>query len=227
MESQDLGFRKPQTAPGRNSYPRQRDTAPQLSGLYENILERVEALPGVRSATLSSVPVINPGQWGSPISILGYAARQDETVDTRATMCAARYFETVGIPVLLGRPIGPQDTATFIQGRGGQSDLCQRLFSPVGMRSGAASRFADPGVPGTWQIVGVVRDAKYSSAREAPQRMIYLPLVQIAGPHAYAHSLQLLTVGDPASVAGKRSGELSHKSIPTSRFSKWRPSANR
>jgi ABC-type antimicrobial peptide transport system permease subunit len=48
--------------------------------------------------------------------------------------------------------------------------------------------------------VGVVRDAKYSSAREAPQRVIYLPLVQIAGPHSYAHSLQVLTVGDPARV---------------------------
>jgi hypothetical protein len=49
-----------------------------------------------------------------------------------------------------------------------------------------------------WQIVGVVRDAKYSSPREAPQRTIYLPLVQVSGPHMYAHSLQLQTVGDPA-----------------------------
>ena len=54
-------------------------------------------------------------------------------------------------------------------------------------------------VPGTWQIVGVVRDAKYSSARESTQRMIYLPLVQIAGPHAYAHSLQVQTVGGTCS----------------------------
>ena len=85
---------------------------PQLSNLYDNILQRVDGLPGVRSATLSSVPVINPGQWGSPISILGYAAKRDETVDTVGNFVSARYFETVGIPVLLGRPIGPQDTAT-------------------------------------------------------------------------------------------------------------------
>ena len=52
--------------------------------------------------------------------------------------------------------------------------------------------------------MGVVRDAKYSSPREAPQRMIYLPLAQIAGSHAYAHSLELQTVGDPDRVGQVR-----------------------
>jgi len=172
---------------------------PQLSNLYDNILQRVDALPAVRSATLSSVPVINPGQWGSPISILGYAAKQDETVDTVGNFIAARYFETVGIPVLLGRPIGPQDTATSSKVVVVNQTFANDYF-PGGNAIGRSFTVADPRVPGTWQIVGVVRDAKYSSAREAPQRVIYLPLVQIAGPHAYAHSLQVLTVGDPARV---------------------------
>ena len=172
---------------------------PQLSNLYDNILQRVDALPGVRSTTLSSVPVINPGQWGSPISILGYAAKRDEPVDTVGNFVAARYFETVGIPVLLGRPIGPQDTATSSKVVVVNQTFANEYF-PDGNAIGRSFTVADPRVPGTWQIVGVVRDAKYSSAREAPQRMIYLPLVQIAGPHAYAHSLQVLTVGDPARV---------------------------
>jgi predicted permease len=172
---------------------------PQLGNLYDNILQRVDALPAVRSATLSSVPVINPGQWGSPISILGYAAKRDETVDTMGNFVAARYFETVGIPVLLGRPIGPQDTATSSKVVVVNQTFANDYF-PGGNAIGRSFTIADPRVPGTWQIVGVVRDAKYSSAREARQRMIYLPLVQIAGPHAYAHSLQVLTVGDPARV---------------------------
>jgi predicted permease len=172
---------------------------PQLSNLYDNILQRVDALPGVRSATLSSVPVINPGQWGSPISILGYAAKRDETVDAVGNFVAARYFETVGIPVLLGRPIGPQDTATSSKVVVVNQTFANEYF-PGDDAIGRSFTIADPRVPGTWQIVGVVRDAKYSSAREAPQRVIYLPLVQIAGPHAYAHSLQVLTVGDPARV---------------------------
>jgi predicted permease len=173
---------------------------PQLSSLYDNILARVDALPGVRSATLSSVPVINPGQWGSPVSILGYAAKQDETVDTVGNFVAPQYFETVGIPVLLGRPIGSQDTATSSKVVVVNQTFANDYF-PGGNVIGRSFTIADPRVPGTWQIVGVVRDAKYSSAREAPQRMIYLPLVQISGPHVYAHSLQILTVGNPARVS--------------------------
>jgi predicted permease len=202
LERQDLGFENhklllAQLLPEAAGY-----TPKQLSGLYEKILDRVEALPGVRSATLSSVPVIHPGQWGSPISILGYASRQNEAVDTQGNYVGARFFETVGIPVLLGRPIGPQDTAHSTKVVVVNQTFANDYF-PRGDAIGRSFTIWDPGVPGTWQIVGVVRDAKYSSPREAPQRMIYLPLAQIAGSHAYAHSLELRTVGDPASVAGQ------------------------
>ncbi len=199
LENQNLGFESRklllvQFLPEAAGY-----LPPQLSSLYDNILERVDALPGVRSATLSSVPVINPGQWGSPISILGYAANKDESVDTVGNFVAPRYFETVGIPVLQGRPIGPQDTSTSSKVVVVNQAFANDYF-PGGNAIGRSFTIADPRVPGTWQIVGVARDAKYSSARETPQRMIYLPLVQIAGPHIYAHSLQILTAGDPARV---------------------------
>ena len=202
LESQDLGFENhklllAQLLPEAAGY-----TPQQLNGLYEKILDRVEALPGVRSATLSGVPVIHPGQWGSPISILGYATRQNEAVDTTGNFVSARYFETVGIPLLLGRPIGAQDTAHSTKVVVVNQTFANDYF-PRGDAIGRSFTIWDPGVPGTWQIVGVVRDAKYSSPREAPQRMIYLPLAQIAGSHAYAHSLELQTVGDPASVAGQ------------------------
>ena len=102
----------------------------------------------------------------------------------------------------LGRPIGPQDTAHSTKVVVVNQTFANDYF-PRGDAIGRSFTIWDPGVPGTWQIVGVVRDAKYSSPREAPQRMIYLPLAQIAGSHAYAHSLELQTVGDPASVAGQ------------------------
>ena len=200
LENQDLGFESRNLLvvlfiPEAAGYQ-----PPQLSSIYDKILDRVNALPGVRSATLSGVPVINLGQWGSPISIVGYAAKPDETVDTGGNYVAPRYFETVGIPVLLGRPIGPHDTATSSKVVVVNQTFANDYF-PNGNAIGRSFTIADPRVPGTWEIVGVVRDAKYSSPREAPQRMIYLPLVQVSGPHTYAHSLQLQTVGDPAHVS--------------------------
>jgi predicted permease len=200
LENQDLGFETRnlllvQFIPEAAGYQ-----PPQLSSLYDKILDRVNALPGVRSATLSSVPVINGGQWGSPISIPGHAAKQDETLDTEGNYVSARYFETVGIPVLLGRPIGSQDTASSSKVVVVNQTFANDYF-PHGDAIGRSFTIWDPRVPGMWEIVGVVRDAKYSSPREAPQRTIYLPLVQVSGPHMYAHSLQLQTVGDPAHVS--------------------------
>jgi predicted permease len=207
LESQDLGFENrklllAQLLPEAAGYKPQ-----QLDSLYDRILDRVQALPGVRSATLSSVPVIHPGQWGSPISILGYTAPKNESLDTLGNFVSPRFFETVGIPVLLGRPIGPQDTAASTKVAVVNQTFANDYF-PGGDAIGRSFTIWDPGVPGTWQIVGVVRDAKYSSPRESPQRMIYLPLVQIAGSHAYAHSLQLQTVGDPARLTGQVSRAL-------------------
>jgi predicted permease len=199
LENQNLGFESRKLLLVRFLPEAAGYLPPQLASLYDNILERIDALPGVRSATLSNVPAINPGQWGSPISILGYAAKQDERVDTVGNFVAPQYFDTVGIPVLLGRPIGPQDTTTSAKVVVVNQTFANDYF-PVGDAIGRSFTIADPRVPGTWQIVGVARDAKYSSARETPQRMIYLPLVQISGPHIYAHSLQILTAGDPVRV---------------------------
>jgi len=172
-------------------------TPQQLGGLHAKILDRLGSLPGVRSVTLSGVPVIHPGQWGSPISILGYAVRPNETVDTLGNNVAPRYFETVGIPVVQGRPIGSQDTAASAKVVVVNQTFANDYF-PHADAIGRSFTIGDRSFPGTWQIVGVARDAKYSSPREAPQRMIYLPLAQT---HAYAHSLELQTVGDPAQVA--------------------------
>jgi predicted permease len=148
------------------------------------------------------VPALSQGQWGSPISILGHAARQGETVDTGGNFVAPRYFETLGIPLLRGRAIGVQDTATSSKVVVVNQTFAKDYF-PDGSAIGRSFTIGDPRVPGTWQIVGVVRDAKYSSPRETPQRMIYLPLVQIAGPHVYAHWLQLQTVDDPGQVTNE------------------------
>jgi predicted permease len=202
LEDQDLGFESRnllliQFIPEAAGYQ-----PAQLSGLYNAILERVDALPGVRSATLSGVPVINGGQWGSPISILGYAAKAGDAMDTQGNFVSTGYFETAGIPVLRGRPIGQQDTTASPKVAVVNQAFAKSYF-PDGNAIGRSFTISDPGASGVWQIVGIVRDAKYSSPREAPQRMIYLPLVQIAGRHVYAHSLQLQTRGDPGPVAGE------------------------
>ncbi len=76
-------------------------------------------------------------------------------------------------------------------------------FFPHGDAIGHVFTVDDPSVKGEWQIVGVVRDAKYHGPREKPERMTYLNVMQLTDDDAYAYWVQLATVGDPATVAGE------------------------
>jgi ABC-type antimicrobial peptide transport system permease subunit len=61
----------------------------------------------------------------------------------------------------------------------------------------------EPDLQGEWEIVGIVKDAKYLSPRETPQRMAYLATLQMTGDNAYAYWLQLKTEGDPQNLAAE------------------------
>jgi predicted permease len=174
----------------------------QLNNLYERMLDRIDALPGVRSATLSGSPPIHNGNWNSPIFIDGYTAGPDEDISTLLNRVGPRYFETLGIPVLRGRSIGREDTATAMKAVVVNQALADHFF-PHGDAIGHRFKVADPAVLGEWEIVGVVRNAIYNSPREKPQRMAYLALTQLTGDDNYAYFLQLRTEGDPVKVIGE------------------------
>jgi ABC-type antimicrobial peptide transport system permease subunit len=80
--------------------------------------------------------------------------------------------------------------------------LANRFF-PGGNAVGQSMILEQPGLEGDWEIVGVVKDAKYGSPRETPQRMAYLSALQLTGNNAYADWLQVQTAGDPGNLAAE------------------------
>lgn len=174
----------------------------QLNALYESMLGRLSALPGVRSATLSGSPPVSGGSWNSPIFFQGHTPAPDEDTSTLLNRVGSGYFETLGIPLLHGRTIGPDDTATSLKVAVVNQSAAD-FFFPHGDAIGKSFTVADPAVKGTFQIVGIVRDAKYNSPREKPQRMTYLAVTQLTGDDQYAYWLQLQTVGDPAKITNE------------------------
>ncbi len=171
----------------------------QLSDLYQRILSRLTALPGVRSASISGTQPISAGSWTSPIFVQGYSPAPNENIMTFINRVSSPYFETVGIPVLEGRSLAPQDTPTSMKAVVVNQSLAKHFF-PQGDAIGHQFTIADPGVPGVWQIVGVVRDAKYGPPRDEPKRMIYLPLEQMTADDTFAYSLQVRADGAPKTI---------------------------
>ena len=171
----------------------------QLNGLYDRILTRLDALPGVKSAALSGTPAINAGQWDSPIDIKGYTPAPGENTNTLINRVSADYFKTVDIPVMQGRAIESRDTATSPKIVIVNQTLADHFF-PHGGAIGHRFTVADPEIKGEWEIAGIVATTKYASPRDDARRMIYLPVTQLTGDDSYAYWIQLRTTGDPAKI---------------------------
>jgi predicted permease len=169
----------------------------KLTHLYQQILDRLNVLPGVASAAVSAFPPIVRGSWQAPISIQGYLAQPHEDLHTKINAVGPRYFETLGTPVLKGRSIGPQDIGASAKVAVVNQTLANRFF-PGG--SAIGQRASLPGVDGQFEIVGVVGDSKESSPSEVPDRLTYLPLMQMSDDNLYANCLELRTVGEPAAI---------------------------
>ncbi|MEO6965714.1 MAG: ABC transporter permease [Acidobacteriaceae bacterium] len=180
----------------------------QAPALNQRLLERLNALPGVRSVALSNDPPISTSVWGSTIAIPGYIPAPKEPMDITLNRVTGGYFETVGIPIVAGRAITPDDSSTSLKVAVVNQALIRHFF-PSGNPIGRT--FNIEGIVGSLQIVGVARDIKSESPRdEVVYPMVYLPLAQIApmekngsGPvpvenqNLFVNTINLRTTGDP------------------------------
>jgi predicted permease len=83
--------------------------ANRLTALYPRLLERLEAVPGVRSASLSNLRLLSGSSWNENVVLPGYTPRQDEDTHAQLRLVTPRYFETVVLPLLAGRAFAPVD----------------------------------------------------------------------------------------------------------------------
>ncbi len=169
----------------------------------QELLDNFSSLPGVRAATLSSDGLFSHSESGDPISIEGYTPKADEKPDSRMDHVGPGYFSTVGIPILIGREIGPQDSGNGPRAAVINQEFARRFFgntNPIG------KKVLDvyPGNPQEMEIVGVAADAKYNSLREKTPTRIYAPYFNPMWEHSYAF-YEIRTQADPASVGARLS----------------------
>ncbi len=151
----------------------------QTPGLHQRLVERLSALPGVRSVALSATPPISAGNWSSSITIPGYTPAPKENRDSILNRVSGQYFETAGISIVAGRPFNDADTANSQKVAVINQTLASHFF-PKGDAVGRSLIIDSDGVKGPWQIVGIARDTKSGNPRDTdPARMTYIPLAQI------------------------------------------------
>ena len=163
----------------------------QMSSLNPRLIARVEALPGVRSASLAVCALVSGCRATSDVHIAGYQPGPGEMVQVQENHVSLRYFSTVGMRLVAGRDFDERDTESAPRVAVVNRSMARRYF-PDGQAVGHRFGYEQPDV----EIVGVVEDARVNSVPDAPSPMAFYPL----GRSAYGFSLDVRAAGDPQSL---------------------------
>lgn len=169
-------------------------TAERGRVFYEQLLERVRAVPGVESASLGRfVPLGLSGSSTTTIQVDGYQPAPDESPFVYYNHVGPDYFRTMGIPILSGREFTTADRADA-QAVCIVSEATKRRYFGGADPIGRTLKIGE--VPLT--VIGVARDSKMRSLNERPRVQMWLPLLQRYRPDSYLH---VRAAGDPAALA--------------------------
>ncbi len=176
--------------------PKYTDHSEMLPELYNRIADRLQAIPGVRSAAVEMCGGIHCG-WITALYVHGRNDLTDTQVHGQEDHVGVGFFSTIGIPLLRGRDFSASDTDKS---------------PPVAIISRAYARqlFGDADPVGQWvgyepapndhkfMIVGEVADARVNGAqREAPP-VVYMSINQRTAP---VNSIRVRAVGDPQQLS--------------------------
>jgi predicted permease len=159
--------------------------SPELNGyrpdrsrqFFERLEEDLAALPGVTSVTASRVPALAGSNSNNDVAVQDFPAGPDTDTGSSTNMVAPGYFRTMGIPLIAGREISRSDTL----GAPRVAIVNEAFAKKFNLgREAVGKRMGDGGTdtPLNIEIVGLVRDAKYSRVKDAVPPQFFLPYRQ-------------------------------------------------
>jgi predicted permease len=200
----DLGFRSDHVLqvvldPSRSTYKPE-----QLAASYQQLLARLETIPGVLSASITGcTPLQGCGSGSRYLIAEGHVEPPEERQRPAVYFVAPRYFETLGIPLLAGRDFNPRDVGrprvAIV------SAAVARHFFPGGNPIGRhVTVVHDPrpfpfGDDRPYEIIGLAGDVKPFELRDPPYPTIYFDMFQ---ENHLNDQFELRTRSDPAAMTG-------------------------
>ena len=153
---------------------------------YRQLTAELNAMPGVRSVGLARVRILENDDWDSWLTIEGYHTKASEVPVAFMNSIGPGYFATLGVQVLAGRDFTEKDT--LAQQHGDKPDdleprsvivnekFAKRYFGSAGSAIGRHAGFGiDPGTKTDMEIIGVVKDIKYTNLRDEVQAQMFEP----------------------------------------------------
>lgn len=170
----------------------------QVAGFYRQVIERIQALPGVRSAAAVTALPYSDHSSGRDFTIEGRQTEPGNHPNGMYQVTSPEYFQTLHVPLRAGRLLG--------EGDGPESPpvvlISERMAlrwwtkaAPIGQRI----KIGDPDSKNPWMtIVGIVGDMPHNPYEREPRRAIYVPYQQAP---ALWMDIGVRTTGDPLRLA--------------------------
>ncbi len=160
--------------------------------IRHKILDRVSALPGVKIATLTDWIPMTLGHKGVDAYPEGYVPHPHESLQVYDAEVAARYFESLHIPILEGREFTPEDDEKAPRVLIVDQTAARRYWpgqDPLGKKLMVWGR--------PFTVVGVAKNSTHMLINESPEPMVYMSFFQVG----YETIVQVETEGNPADLA--------------------------
>ncbi|MCI0392459.1 MAG: ABC transporter permease [Acidobacteria bacterium] len=195
----DPGFRSAGVIlAGVNTRPA-RIPADQRSETYKRILERLRALPGVGSASASTLTPFGNTSVRLVIDVEGFNPTSNNDASVRLNIVSAGYFATIGTPLLAGRDFNSGDVPTSPFIAIVNEELARKFFGNAGALGRHFRVRVGTGLSPPVEIVGVAASTKENSLRQPSPPIVYYALGQYTQPDPVIN-FALRTEGSPAAL---------------------------
>ena len=190
--------------PSLNGY----DT-PRSKAFYQRLSDNLESIPGTRSVALAALRILEDNEWDSSVTVEGYSAKNGEHIQAFMNSISPRYFETLGVPILAGRDFTIRDNEEIQHGPEPgdwnptkaivNEKFAKKYFgttNAVGRHVGFGN---DPGTKTDIEIIGVIKDIKYTNLRDEIPIQMFVPY--LGNRFVTGMTVYLKTTLDPDQIA--------------------------
>jgi putative ABC transport system permease protein len=173
---------------------------PARAALYGQMLEKLQAIPGVVSASQTWMCPLSGMEWNEDVKVPGYQPPTGVEPLVYLNWVTPGFFSTMRTPLLAGRGFDARDSAISTR-VAVINQLLANTYSPGQTPIGKHLLFDDKEMfgPQPLEIIGVVKDAKYDSLSQEFLSTAYVPLAQM-GDVAEDSAFEIRTVMNPAAV---------------------------
>src|SRR2546423_15011636 len=167
--------------------------------LFGRVLQRFATTPGVASVAMSSESLFSGNTWTESVNVPGIPVQRGTDRECIFLVVSRSFFRTIGIRIMHGRDFTAQDDEKAPK-VAIVNEAMAHFYFPTTDPVGRTFQVESSDFPVPLVVVGLVRNTKYRSLKEASPRIIYLPALQTPGPFEGAN-FEIRTTGDPQRMA--------------------------